>query len=650
LVLAAACGSSADTTGSQNAGGNSGAGASGPGASTSSTSTGTGAGGQSSGTGGQGTGGAKPACSADSDCASPTPVCDTGTGECVGCLPANDTCDQGQWCNPQTNACEVGCTDASDCGADATCDPNTHQCVACTTNADCAAGTICVSSTCVPGCAPDHDCDAGFTCCGSFCADLTNDPNHCGACDTACSNQANGTGVCNGSQCGLQCSGAYADCNGVLADGCEWNTIQDGPCACTPGATQACYDGPPGTKNVGLCKGGTQTCDATGTSWGPCVGQVIPTFEVCANSKDEDCNGVNDDVTDKDGDGWTTCNGDCCDNPNGCGGVAASLVNPGAYEVPSNGVDDDCNPATNDGPQPTCSSSQKLTSVTASDVAKAMEICTTTTANPPLAQKTWGLITASQVHADGGAPSAADLSAIQNKQTAILTNYGTGGILPKKGTTMAGISSGVMRDQNDTGYAGTSSSTQTSGGQPPAAYLAAHGGKLPSSAGCSGNCPSGSGANDSVNIRLSIRVPTNALSFSYDFRFVSAEYWTYQCTSYNDFYLALLQSGAAGIPADKNISFDALNNPVSVNNGFFEICAAKGCNACPGGTAPLAGTGMQSSGGATAWLTTDAPVVPGETIQLQLMIFDVSDHILDSLTLLDNFRWNLQTLSVGTHQ
>ena len=56
-----------------------------------------------------------------------------------------------------------------------------------------------------------------------------------------------------------------------------------------------------------------------------------------------------------------------------------------------------------------------------------------------------------------------------------------------------------------------------------------------------------------------------------------------------------------------------------------------------------------STGGATTWLTTDAPVVPGETIQLELMLFDVSDGILDSVVLLDNFRWGLQPAVVNTH-
>jgi hypothetical protein len=121
------------------------------------------------------------------------------------------------------------------------------------------------------------------------------------------------------------------------------------------------------------------------------------------------------------------------------------------------------------------------------------------------------------------------------------------------------------------------------------------------------------------------------------------------------------------LPADGNISFDGLGNPLSVNNGFYDICQVKGCYTCPLGApnAQLGGTGMQltdgpslfgcpsanttgQTGGGTTWLTTTAPIVPGETMVLELMVFDVSDGLLDSLTLLDNFEWSVNPSGVGT--
>ncbi len=58
---------------------------------------------------------------------------------------------------------------------------------------------------------------------------------------------------------------------------------------------------------------------------------------------------------------------------------------------------------------------------------------------------------------------------------------------------------------------------------------------------------------------------------------------------------------------------------------------------------------MGTTGGGTVWLTTTAPVVPGEVMQIEFMVFDVSDQILDSLTILDNFQWSIDPSSVGTH-
>jgi Putative metal-binding motif len=612
-------------------------------------------------------------CVHDADCAgSPDgAVCDAATGACVLCLPGDDTCPAGQYCVPSTHACAPGCEDDADCAANPTghleCDPGTHQCVGCVTSDDCPLGQICQPGVqmCVAGCSPTHACAMGYACCGSTCHDLSTDFEHCGDCATACTNPPNAIGACTAGACQIgKCLAAFADCDGQAADGCERNVLYDGPCTCTPGATQPCYQGAPGTEGVGPCKGGTSTCAPSGLAWGPCVGQVLPIFEICSNGIDDDCDGIVDDVPDVDGDGWTVCDNDCCEEV-GPACSTPALVNPGAYEVVGDGVDNDCNPATSDTtPPPPCSVTQNFTGVTAVDIAQAMDLCLFTTANPPLAMRTWGVVDAELLLADGSTPSAVQLANIQDKQVAILEAFGTGGVVPTNGPTMAGLSSGLMRGEVDPGYNPAVNHNPGTGFSlmpvaPPAVYTAQHGGKL-APGHCGGTtCPTGSGAFDSVDVRLTIRVPTNAFSFSYDFRFFSAEYQSYQCTAYNDYYLALLTSGAAGIPADHDISFDALHNPVSVNNGFFQVCGGNGmsCGTCPSGTGALAGTGLElvntgtsgPTGGGTLWLTTDAPVVPGETMQLDLTIFDVSDDVLDSMVLLDNFRWSVLPAAVGTH-
>jgi hypothetical protein len=58
-------------------------------------------------------------------------------------------------------------------------------------------------------------------------------------------------------------------------------------------------------------------------------------------------------------------------------------------------------------------------------------------------------------------------------------------------------------------------------------------------------------------------------------------------------------------------------------------------------------TGAQT-GGATGWLTTSGNVVGGEIIKLRIAIWDTSDHALDSLAVIDNFKWSVTASDPGT--
>jgi hypothetical protein len=552
----------------------------------------------------------------------------------------------------------IECRSNEDCSTSPhgrVCDEVAGLCVVCKSDGDCTHGKVCSSQHCVTGCDNDSDCPSGESCCASACVNLDDDAQHCGACDTSCKSAAHSDAVCVKGECDRTCSGTFADCDGDAKNGCEWDTDWGGPCLCTPGETTTCYDGPPGTAGVAACKAGTHTCGDTGVFWTPCAGQVTPVPEKCTNGKDDDCDGVIDNnPPDADGDGWTICDGDCCDTPD-CS-PSPALINPGAFDDPSDGVDNDCNGTIDDTLVTACSTAAKFSGVTGMDVAKAMDLCQTAEASPVATKKTWGVISVAQLHADGTeftTPTEAT-----DQQTAIKTGFGAN-VTPKKNATLAVLSTGMARDASDTGWVTPISGTSFSSGivfpgaPPLSTFLAQHSDGLPPGKCNADVCATGVSANDSVGVRLVIRAPTNAKGFSYDFRFFTAEYYSYQCTQFNDYYLALLTSGASGIPADRNISFDSLKNPVSVNNGFFQDCGGNtlSCGTCPFGTASLNGTGFDSvNGGATEWLTTDAPVVPGETFTLDLTIFDVGDHSYDSLVLLDNFRWSLDAVQVGTHQ
>ena len=147
----------------------------------------------------------------------------------------------------------------------------------------------------------------------------------------------------------------------------------------------------------------------------------------------------------------------------------------------------------------------------------------------------------------------------------------------------------------------------------------------------------GNGAYDYAELRLTGEVPMGASGFSYNFAFFSTEYPVYYKSSFNDMYVAWLQSEVW----TGNVSFDEMGNPISLNAGFLDYKDAPNSYDCPAPCqAPeLQGTAMQGHAG-TKWLATTAGVVPGEDFTIVFAIFDLSDNILDSVVILDNFEWN----------
>ncbi|MEO7328945.1 MAG: hypothetical protein ABI193_10225 [Minicystis sp.] len=73
--------------------------------------------------------------------------------------------------------------------------------------------------------------------------------------------------------------------------GSTTSTGGSGGTLCVPNTSEECYEGAPSTENVGICRRGMHTCNAEGTHFGECLGQVLPAAEDCTKSDDEDCNG-----------------------------------------------------------------------------------------------------------------------------------------------------------------------------------------------------------------------------------------------------------------------------------------------------------------------------------------------------------------------
>ncbi|HRI07364.1 MAG TPA: choice-of-anchor L domain-containing protein [Nannocystaceae bacterium] len=587
---------------------------------------------------------------------------DTTTG---GVLPCTDAdCPMGQFCDAQSGECMPGCNDDADCMAPTKCDVNTNTCKGCLIDGDCPLGTVCTDGECTPGCNDMQPCQDGLACCTETCIDLLTDLDNCGGCGVPCAAFPNADPVCDGGACVFgPCKAGYADCDKSPMNGCEVK----GACACDPGSTIECFTGDDVNKNVGICKTGLATCNAMGTGYGACVGEVLPNMiDVCSNGKDDNCNGQVDEDPDLDKDGWTVCQGDCCDavGPN-C--LNPELVNPGAFEVPSNMVDDDCDMMI-DNPVALCGGGLASNSSNALDYAKAIDLCQTTTENPPLNQKKWGVISGSLTRANGAGTPYANSKSIR-------PGFGTN-ITPQLGTNIAVLSTGGAADLNDVNpaYQDFQIGVDTATNSPaPADWLAAHGNVFPNAPGCP--AAGSNQAYNSIQLRLRVRVPTNAKSFNVQMFFFSSEWPEWTCTPYNDMFVTLVDSAGAGNPADKNIAiYKTMNNqifPVGVNlvkaaNGLFTQCknGTFGCSGLNGGTYNgctgtnlLAGTGFDiveggcgtnnTTGGGTGWLKMSGNVKGGETMEIRFDIWDTSDGVYDSLVLLDAWQWSVQASQPG---
>ena len=156
--------------------------------------------------------------------------------------------------------------------------------------------------------------------------------------------------VPNPDQSDLDGNGTGDVCQDIDADGFTVDVdCRDDDPAIFPGAPEACNGlddncdlsvdegyalGGACAAGIGACeRSGVTACSADGstTECGAIPGD--PEAETC-NFVDDNCDGSIDEGFDADGDGFTTCGGDCEDT------VAA--VNPDAVEI-FNGVDDDCN-------------------------------------------------------------------------------------------------------------------------------------------------------------------------------------------------------------------------------------------------------------------------------------------------------------------
>lgn len=212
------------------------------------------------------------ACQVDADCGEQM-RCDQGA--CIELGP-NGCTEQGakRPCGTDVGACVSGyqicdgaawgeCTGAVG-PSDETCDGLDHDCDGVPNNRD--GGCDCTEGTTRP--CYKNPLDAGVT----------------GTCSP-------GVETCVGGKWGT-CQGSVEPQPGQ----CGQPSCAGGPnpgCACVIGQQASCYTGPAATQGVGTCSAGVKTCvaTATGSEWGPCVGEQLPEAERC-DGVDHDCDGT----------------------------------------------------------------------------------------------------------------------------------------------------------------------------------------------------------------------------------------------------------------------------------------------------------------------------------------------------------------------
>jgi hypothetical protein len=139
--------------------------------------------------------------------------------------------------------------------------------------------------------------------------------------------------------------------------------------------------------------------------------------------------------------------------------------------------------------------------------------------------------------------------------------------------------------------------------------------------------PARGDANDPITLGVSFDVSPNSNCLNFDYRFFSEEFPEFVGSSFNDRFVAELDSTtwtAAGRESIAPLDFAARGTQISINS------------IGPTAVSPTNATGTTYDAASTT-VTTKTPVTPGAHT-VYLSIFDATDHIYDSAVIVDNLR------------
>jgi hypothetical protein len=285
-------------------------------------------------------------------CSNPGEVCDNADNNCELDIDPPDLA---------TNVQDEGFNKCPNCPVPETCDGTDENCDGVVDNAPGNLNPFTVTAqckACIPsaeicdGC--DNDCDgdvdegvnpiacglpsparcAGQQTCNALVEPGGYLPNH-GMSPGSCLPGGGSFGTCNNNPGSETCNGIDDNCDGIIDNN---PSGVGGNCVPTPGLP-----------TQGECKPGTRVCQNGSIV---CVGYVGPTTEIC-DGLDNDCDGLVD-AADPDlaglGNECGTAAGQCSKGTTACvGGVIVCTGGNQPQPEVCNGLDDDCNGATDDG-------------------------------------------------------------------------------------------------------------------------------------------------------------------------------------------------------------------------------------------------------------------------------------------------------------
>ena len=145
--------------------------------------------------------------------------------------------------------------------------------------------------------------------------------------------------------------------------------------------------------------------------------------------------------------------------------------------------------------------------------------------------------------------------------------------------------------------------------------------------------------NDKLHFTFKAQVPDLVESYSFNFAYFSSEWPDYVDSPFNDLFIAWqvseVYTGNVTFIGDAPLTVTALDPYLSTDGFTYDEPQLQGTG--------FDGDGFFNPGNAGSdWFAANQNVMPGEVLHMTFFIADMSDEILNTLTIVDNFRWGCE--------